>query len=90
MADLLARVAQAGGTVVQDVDELPPGAEQMLTYLSMPLRGHGGSVVGVLALSSSQNNAFGETALSTLKVIEGPAAMVIDNARLNGARSLTS
>ena len=27
-------------------------------------------------------NAFGETALSTLKLIEGPAAVVIDNARL--------
>jgi hypothetical protein len=48
----------------------------------MPLRGHGGSVVGVLALSSAVKQAFGETALSTLKLIEGPAAIVIDNARL--------
>jgi twitching motility two-component system response regulator PilH len=85
------RVAQAGGTVVDDPDELPGGAEQerMATFLSMPLRGHGGSVVGVLALSSAVKNAFGETALSTLKLIEGPAAIVIDNARLAGARAGT-
>ena len=83
-ADLTMRVAQAGGTVVADPDELPAGAEQerMATFLSMPLRGHGGAVVGVLALSSAVKNAFGETALSTLKLIENPAAIVIDNARL--------
>lgn len=86
--ELLTRVAQAGGTVVEDADELPPGSEEMSTYLSMPLRGHGGNVVGVLALSSAQENAFGETALSTLKVIASPAAMVIDNARLSGARAM--
>jgi hypothetical protein len=43
----------------------------------------------VLALSSAIKNAFGETALSTLKLIEGPAAIVIDNARLAGARATT-
>jgi hypothetical protein len=43
----------------------------------------------VLALSSAMKNAFGETALSTLKLIEGPAAIVIDNARLAGARATT-
>ena len=53
----------------------------------MPLRGHGGTVVGVLALSSAMKNAFGETALSTLKLIMGPAAIVVDNARLSGART---
>jgi GAF domain-containing protein len=85
LADLQTRVAQAGGTLVEDPDDLPNGAEQaqMSTYLSMPLRGHGGAVVGVLALSSATKNAFGETALSTLKLIEGPAAIVIDNARLS-------
>lgn len=89
--DLLTRVAQAGGTVLADPEDLPAGPERaaMATYLSMPLRGHGGVVVGVLALSSSQHNAFGETALSTLKLIEGPAAMVIDNARLSASRALT-
>ncbi len=61
----------------------------MSTYLSMPLRGQGGKVLGVLALSSAVPNAFGETALSTPKLIEGPAAIVIDNARLSGARSLS-
>jgi len=80
------RVAQAGGVIVDDPDELPsPDQERMATFLSMPLRGHGGAVVGVLALSSAAKNAFGETAMSTLKLIEGPSAIVIDNARLAGA-----
>jgi CheY-like chemotaxis protein len=84
-AELSTRVAQAGGVLVEDPEDLPNGPEQaaMSTYLSMPLRGHGGAVVGVLALSSATKNAFGETALSTLKLIEGPAAIVIDNARLS-------
>jgi CheY-like chemotaxis protein len=77
------RVAEAGGTLVDDPDELT-GDVDMATFLSMPLRGHGGAVVGVLALSSAVKQAFGETALSTLKLIEGPAAIVIDNARLSG------
>ena len=58
-------------------NDYPP----MQTFLSMPLRGHGGTVVGVLALSSDVDSDFGETALSTLKVVEGPAALVIDAAR---------
>ncbi len=92
LGELVTRVAQAGGSVVEDADELPGGVEQsgMSTYLSMPLRGARNAVVGVLALSSSAPNAFGETALSTLKVIEGPAAIVIDNARLAGTRELIS
>jgi CheY-like chemotaxis protein len=54
----------------------------MATFLSMPLRGGGGRVVGVLALSSSVKNGFSETSLETLKLLEGPAAIVVDNARL--------
>jgi DNA-binding response OmpR family regulator len=84
-SSLEVRVANAGGTVVEDPDELT-GPIQMATFLSMPLRGHGGVVVGVLALSSAVKQAFGETALSTLKLIEGPAAIVIDNARLASGR----
>jgi DNA-binding response OmpR family regulator len=61
--------------------------ERMATFLSMPLRGHGGRVVGVLALSSAVKNAFGETALATLRLIDGPAAIVIDNARLAEVRT---
>ncbi len=80
-AGLDVRVAQAGGTIVEDPDELTGGVE-MATFLSMPLRGHGGAVVGLLALSSAVKHEFGESALSTLKLIEGPAAIVIDNARL--------
>ena len=85
LADLSTRVAQAGGTLVESADDLPgaPESAEMSTYLSMPLRGHGGSVVGVLALSSAARNAFGETTLATLKIIEGPSAIVIDNARLS-------
>ena len=60
---------------------------RMSTFLSMPLKGHGGRVVGVLALSSGTKNAFGETALATLRLIDGPAAIVIDNARLAGVHT---
>ncbi len=84
-AALDVRVAEAGGTLVDDPDDLT-GSPDMATFLSMPLRGHGGVVVGVLALSSAVKQAFGETALSTLKLIEGPAAIVIDNARLASSR----
>jgi GAF domain-containing protein len=86
---LSARVAQAGGVIVDDPEELPSGPAQatMATFLSMPLRGHGGTVLGVLALSSGTPSAFGETALSTLKLIEQPAAIVIDNARMSGAHA---
>lgn len=88
-AALTTRVARAGGVIVDDPEDLPAGPEQaaMATFLSMRLRGHGGAVVGVLALSSGTKSAFGETALSTLKLIEQPAAIVVDNARLSGARS---
>jgi twitching motility two-component system response regulator PilH len=59
----------------------------MATFLSMPLKGHGGVVIGLIALSSGQKNAFGETALSTLRLVDGPAAIVIDNARLAQVRA---
>ena len=52
----------------------------------MPLRA-GGRLLGLLALSSSTENAFGETALTTLRLVAPPAAVVIDNARLAGART---
>jgi GAF domain-containing protein len=51
----------------------------------MPLRA-GGRVLGLLALSSGQANAFGESALSTLRLVAPPAAVVVDHARLSGAR----
>jgi len=79
-ADLDARVADPEGLLGAD-DE-----GRMATFLSMPLRGHGGRVLGVVALSSASKNAFGESALATLRLIEGPAAIVVDNARLSGAR----
>ena len=76
------RVADADGLLGEEDDD-----SRMSTFLSMPLRGHGGRVVGVLALSSATKNAFGETALATLRLIDGPAAIVIDNARLAAVRT---
>jgi CheY-like chemotaxis protein len=72
-----------------DPDELlgEDDEARMSTFLSMPLKGHGGRVVGVLALSSGSKNAFGETAMATLRLIDGPAAIVIDNARLAQVRA---
>jgi CheY-like chemotaxis protein len=75
------RMADADGLLGED-DE-----GRMATFLSMPLRGHGGRIVGVMALSSATKNAFGETALATLRLVDGPAAIVIDNARLAGAHT---
>jgi CheY-like chemotaxis protein len=75
------RVADPAGLLGMD-DEA-----RMATFLSMPLKGHGGRVIGVLALASASKNAFGETALSTLRLVDGPAAIVIDNARLAQVRT---
>lgn len=75
--DLVPRVADPGGLLGQD-DE-----GRMATFLSMPLRA-GGRVVGALALSSATKNAFGEASLNTLRLVEGPAAVVVSNARLAG------
>ncbi len=74
---LQARVADPAGHLGAD-DE-----GEMSTFLSMPLRARG-RVVGVLGLSSAVKNAFGETSLNTLRLVEAPAAVVIDNARLSG------
>ncbi len=77
-SDLLdARVADPE-ELLDDEDD----TTEMATYLSMPLRGRGGKVLGLLGLCSSVKNAFGETQLATLKLIEGPAAVVLDNALL--------
>ena len=38
----------------------------------------------MLGLSSATKNAFGETSLNTLRLVESPAALVIENARLSG------
>jgi twitching motility two-component system response regulator PilG len=75
--DLVPRVADPSGYL---------GAEDeggMATFLSMPLKAHG-RIVGVLGLSSATKNAFGETSLNTLRLVESPAALVIENARLSG------
>jgi CheY-like chemotaxis protein len=75
------RVADPDGLMGADEDA------RMATFLSMPLKGHGGRVIGVLALASGSKNAFGETALSTLRLIDDPAAIVIDTARLAEVRT---
>jgi CheY-like chemotaxis protein len=59
---------------------------RMATFLSMPLRA-GGRVVGCLGLSSATKNAFGESSLNTLRLVEQPAAVVINNARLSGVHA---
>jgi CheY-like chemotaxis protein len=82
--DLELRLADPGGLLGEE-DE-----RGMATFLSMPLKGQGGHVIGLVALSSGQKNAFGETALATLRLIDGPAALVIDNARLAGVRAATA
>lgn len=78
VADLELRLADPGGLLGEEDDR------GMATFLSMPLKGHGGHVIGLIALSSAVKNAFGETALATLRLVDGPAALVIDNARLAG------
>lgn len=85
VATLRVRLADPGGSLGAVVDDEFAEAGPMATFLSMLLRGHGGEPVGVLALSSAQPHAFGEAALATLQVVESPAAVVIDNARLAGA-----
>jgi twitching motility two-component system response regulator PilH len=81
VADLELRLADPGGLLGEEDDRA------MATFLSMPLKGHGGHVIGLMALSSATKNAFGETALSTLRLVDGPAALVLDNARLAGVRA---
>jgi twitching motility two-component system response regulator PilH len=81
VADLELRLADPGGLLGEE-DE-----RGMATFLSMPLKGHGGHVIGLIALSSAVKNAFGETALATLRLVDGPAALVIDNARLAGVEA---
>jgi twitching motility two-component system response regulator PilH len=82
LAPLVADPAQRLGNA--DPDALDgPG---MATFLSMPLRA-GGRLLGLLALSSGSANAFGESALTTLRLVASPAAVVIDHARLAGLRT---
>ncbi len=61
--------------------EVDAGEDAMATFLSMPLRA-GGRTLGLLAMSSASANAFGESALTTLRLVAGPAAVVISHARL--------
>lgn len=76
VADPSHQLGTAGGFEV-DADE------PMATFLSMPLRA-GGRTLGLLAMSSATPHAFGESALATLRLVAGPAAVVIAHARLAG------
>jgi len=81
---LVPMVADPGGRLgAADPDVVD--APGLSTFLSMPLRA-GGRLLGVLALSSATPNAFGESALTTLRLVAPPAAVVIDHARLSGVR----
>jgi len=82
LADLSPMLADPHGRLAaQDSEVNGP----MATFLSMPLRA-GGRLLGILALSSGSANAFGESALATLRLVASPAAVVIDHARLTGVR----
>ena len=84
LTDLTPLVADAQGRLgkLPDDDFEPTG---MATFLSMPLRA-AGRPLGILALSSASAQAFGESALATLRLVAPPAAVVIDHARLSDAR----
>ena len=58
--------------------------------LDEPARAAGGRIVGCLALSSATKNAFGEASLNTLRLVEQPAAIVINNARLASVHGATT
>jgi CheY-like chemotaxis protein len=81
--NLTVRVADPSG-LLGEVDD--PAEAELATFLSMPLRGAGaagpGSVVGVLALSSPVVAGFGDAAMTTLRLLEAPAGLVVDNGRL--------
>jgi CheY-like chemotaxis protein len=74
VSDLQAQVADHEGNLGAD-DE-----RDLATFLSMPLKSSG-EVIGILALSSGRANAFGETALNTLRLISAPSGIVVANAR---------
>jgi hypothetical protein len=80
---LTVRVADPSG-LLGEIDD--PAEAELATFLSMPLRGAGaagpGSVVGVLALSSPVVDGFGDAAMTTLRLLEAPAGLVVDNGRL--------
>jgi CheY-like chemotaxis protein len=78
---LTVRVADPSG-LLGEVDD--PAEAELATYLSMPLRGAGGGssgMIGVLALSSPNVDGFGDAAMTTLRLLEAPAGLVVDNAR---------
>jgi hypothetical protein len=85
--ELSTRVAEAGGTLVPAAEDLPeaPESAEMSTYLSMPLRGHGGTGGRAGAVQRHPQRLRGDRAVH-LKLLEGPSAIVIDNARLSASR----
>ena len=78
---IAARLADPQGLLGSEGGVEIDGDEPMATFLSMPLRA-GGRTLGLLAMSSATPNAFGESALSTLRLVAGPAAVVVAHARL--------
>jgi CheY-like chemotaxis protein len=80
---LTVRVADPAGLLGEVED---PNEADLATFLSMPLRGAGagrpGTVFGVLALSAAIPDAFGDAAMTTLRLLEAPAGLVVDNGRL--------
>lgn len=78
--DLAARLADPHALLGADEEA------HLTSFLSMPLRGHGGRPIGILALSSDSSSAFPESTLRSLRALEGPAALVVEHARTVDAR----
>ncbi len=82
MEELTMRVADPMG-LLGEVDD--PAEADLATFLSMPLRGTGAGgpgVIGILALSSNLPDGFGDAAMTTLRLLEASAGLVVDNGRL--------
>lgn len=78
--DLAARLADPHALLGTDEEA------HLTAFLSMPLHGHDGRPVGILALSSDEDVTFPESSLRSLRALEGAAALVVDHARTADAR----
>lgn len=59
-----------------------PECKTIRSIISLPLRARG-EVIGVLTLNSPKPDAFSEDIQQVLQIIEYPASVVVDNARLH-------
>lgn len=64
------------------VEENESECRTIRSIVSLPLRARG-EIIGVLTLNSPRSDAFTEDIRQVLKIIENPASVVVDNARLH-------